>query len=105
MRQVLRCALAAGLVSVVALGRAAEPVDLTGTEADIAALKVVYLACDRAASQRQLDFGEAAECSVASERLLQHGFGGDFDRLLAWWRSAKLADAALPDAALELAQR
>jgi hypothetical protein len=57
------------------------------------ALKAAYLACDRDASRRRLDVGEAALCSTVAEQLLQSGFGGDFERLLAWWRSAKLEAA------------
>ena len=98
-------ASAAGLLLAAALGHATEPGDATAA-VDIAALKSGYLACDRAASQRRLDFGEAAECSRVSERLLRHGFGGDFERLLVWWRAAKHADAAAPaDAPVELARR
>lgn len=56
---------------------------------ELAALKRAYLACDRAASQRLLAPGEAMACSVIGEQLLKQGFGGDWERLLAWWRSAR----------------
>ena len=55
----------------------------------IAALKAAYLECDRSASQRLLAIGEALECSQVSEALLTRVFAGDFDQLLAWWRSEK----------------
>jgi hypothetical protein len=58
-------------------------------EATVGELKALYLACDAAALQRVLNFGEAAQCSVVSETLLHRGFDGDFNALLAWWRQAK----------------
>jgi hypothetical protein len=95
-----RCAAAALLLALAAGASTATPVDApVDAPVDIEALKRIYLACDRASSQRVLDMGEAATCSTASERLLQAGFAGDFDRLLAWWRGAKLAAAAPTDIA------
>ena len=90
------CLFAAGLSTW-----ASEP---TAADVDISALQRAYLACDRAATQRPLSLGEAVECSTVSEQLLRHGFGNDFDRLLAWWRVAKLA-AVEPAAPVELARR
>jgi hypothetical protein len=49
-------------------------------------LKDLFLRCSRESSQRRLDSGDAARCSIASEVLKQRSFGGDFDALLAWWR-------------------
>jgi hypothetical protein len=59
-------------------------------EPTVGELKALYLACDAAALQRVLNFGEAAHCSVVSETLLHRGFDGDFNALLAWWREAKV---------------
>jgi hypothetical protein len=47
----------------------------------------VYLACDSAATKTRLSSLGAMQCSIVSERLQQHVFGGDFDRLLAWRRA------------------
>jgi hypothetical protein len=58
-------------------------------------LKLMYLECDRRARQAMLDSAEAAHCSMAAEELKQRGFGGDFDRLLAWWQTQQRADARL----------
>ncbi|HEX2529994.1 MAG TPA: hypothetical protein VHK70_00820 [Burkholderiaceae bacterium] len=52
-------------------------------------LKAIYLECDRAAATTLLDFTSAVECSMISEELLERGFGGNFDRMLEWWRSAR----------------
>ena len=54
---------------------------LTATE-----LKQAYLACDRASSASRLGMSEAFQCSVVHEELKQRVFGGDFNRLLSWWR-------------------
>lgn len=80
-------AAAAALLALTAPTLATSATPLSPPE--LAALKRNYLACDRAASQRLLGFDEATACSHVSEALLQHGFGGDFGELLAWWRGAK----------------
>ena len=51
-----------------------------------AELKQVYLACDLASSTTRLGISEAFHCSVVHEELKQRVFGGDFNRLLSWWR-------------------
>jgi hypothetical protein len=61
-------------------------------------LKIAYLDCDRKASRAVLDFGSARACSLTAEELLQRGFAGNFDRLLAWWRSeVQRAEQAVTD--------
>lgn len=69
----------------------------SGTQAavdcEVRSLKAVYLRCDRAATERLLSMGEAANCSVIYEELLRVGFGGDFKRLLAWWHAERVAEA------------
>lgn len=60
---------------------------------EVRSLKEAYLRCDRAATERLLDMGEAANCSVIYEELLRVGFGGDFKRLLAWWHAERVAEA------------
>lgn len=49
-------------------------------------LKAAYLQCDRLALAQMLDFATAASCSATYEALKARVFGGDFERLLAWWR-------------------
>jgi len=56
-------------------------------------LKVAYLECDRRASHALLDVADAAHCSMVFEELKQRAFGGDWNRLLAWWRAQQLAQA------------
>jgi hypothetical protein len=62
-------------------------------------LKAVWLTCDAQASQALIGPADAAVCSITHEQLLRQAFGGDFNRLLAWWRSQRAANSAQPDAA------
>jgi hypothetical protein len=50
-------------------------------------LKQAYLECDRRSSRAVLDASTAKSCSLTAEELLQRGFAGSFEQLLAWWRS------------------
>ncbi len=54
-------------------------------------LKIAYLDCDRRASAALFDFGDAADCSMVHEQLKQRGFGGDWNRMFAWWNSERVA--------------
>jgi hypothetical protein len=49
-------------------------------------LKSAYLQCERLVLTTPMDFGTAAQCSMVYEALKQRVFGGDFERLLAWWQ-------------------
>lgn len=62
-------------------------------EDSVRPLQEAYLACDRLAVRQRLAPTEAVACSVVGERLLREGFDGDWERLLAWWRQARAADA------------
>lgn len=75
---------AVAVCAVQAFAAAASPAD-----AELAQLERRYLACDRIASAQRLAPGDAAECSWVSEQLLRQRFGGDFERLLQWWRAAR----------------
>lgn len=58
-----------------------------------AELRAVYMRCDDEAIARGMVFGDAYLCSIAYEALLQRSFKGDFDALLAWWRTQRSAAA------------
>ena len=85
------------LAAAAAPGPRAQPVDTAATagdrDRDLPSLKAAYLRCEQAASEGLLDSGQAGSCSVIYERLLGVGFGGVFQRLLAWWRSERVAEA------------
>jgi hypothetical protein len=57
-------------------------------------LKAIFMQCADAASEQVLDFGSAAACSIGYEALLKRGFSGDFEALLAWWRTGRTGDSA-----------
>ena len=86
----MRCFHAMPLAFVVfAVVAQAERSQLKGQTID--QLKIAYLDCDRRASVAMLDFADAANCSMVHEELKQRGFGGDWSRMLAWWKSAGVA--------------
>ena len=60
--------------------------------ATIEQLKRAYLECDRHAMKGVLSQGDAAWCSSVHEALKARAFDGDFDRMLAWWKSNKVSD-------------
>lgn len=85
---------AALLLATPASHPCAEPPDDTRAAAhdrEVGRLKAAYLRCERAATERLLGMGDAADCSLVYEELLRLGFGGDFRRLLAWWQAERLA--------------
>lgn len=55
-------------------------------------LKTSYLMCDRRANREFLELADAVFCSHISETLKHKVFGGDFDKLLEWWRAHKLSE-------------
>ncbi|VTU20400.1 hypothetical protein [Variovorax sp. RA8] len=69
----------------------------------VEALQRTYLECDRVATHTLLDLGSAAHCSIVGEELKHRVFGGDFERLIAWWRANRwssaeaLSDSQSPD--------
>ena len=88
-------AIACTLLSVATFGQAQPGPRALGDHVRLQALyeqiaehdlKALYLRCDRASRQRQMDFDEAHHCVLAGEVLKQRSFGGDFNALLAWWR-------------------
>lgn len=60
-----------------------------GEQGSIEALKTAFLQCDEASRQVAMDSGAAAHCSVIYERLKASAFGGDWEKLRAWWSEAQ----------------
>ena len=77
------------------------PAGLTGLPVE--QLKQTYLACERQTQARLIPFGDAAECSIVADELLARGFGGDFNRLLAWWRTQRESAGCRSEAGSALA--
>lgn len=59
----------------------------------VEALQRTYLECDRVATHTLLDLGSAAHCSMVGEELKHRAFGGDFERLISWWRANRRGGA------------
>lgn len=106
----LRCLAAAALFALVAPAGAAPdtascalpaaqdqlPTDRAAALAQFEAqprhcLEAVVRECTAAAGAALLDPGSAAACSFGYEALLKKGFGGNFQAMLAWWRSEQVA--------------
>jgi hypothetical protein len=56
-------------------------------------LKSIVVTCSEAANAALLDLGQAATCSIGYEALLNRGFNGNFQALMAWWRQRNQATA------------
>lgn len=52
-------------------------------------LKALFMQCAAQANRQVLDFDNAATCSIGYEALLKRGFSGDFQALMAWWRTQR----------------
>lgn len=70
--------------------------------ASVEALQHAYLECDHIATHTLLDLASAAHCSMVGEELKHRVFGGDFDRLVDWWRANKWVDAEAVSESQEL---
>jgi hypothetical protein len=64
-------------------------------------LKAAYLYCDRLATTELFDSSAAASSSMAYEALKARAFGGDFQRLLAWWKTQQHSAKSNAAAALK----
>ena len=60
----------------------------------------MFWTCDYVATTRGLDATPVAACSAATDQLRDEKFGGDFLRMLDWWRENKLTAHARMEAAL-----
>jgi hypothetical protein len=56
---------------------------------DDSRLEALFWDCDLLSTQQALSGGDGALCAMAHDELKQRRFGGDFERLLDWWRSHK----------------
>jgi len=86
-----RIHLAAAILALPLLAPAAhgEPERFAPKAPSVDALKAAYLACDRDTARGRMDPAIASRCMAISSELMQRAFEGDFDRLIAWWRTEK----------------
>jgi hypothetical protein len=87
--QFTRHALCVALLCGTALGARAEGARLTDAQ-----LEDRFWSCDVASMTRMRSAHEGAQCVQWSDELKQRRFGGDFDQLLAWWRTHKQEEHA-----------
>lgn len=52
-------------------------------------LERLFWMCDHAATTRMLDANERVACATVGEQFKTEKFGGDFERMLNWWRKNK----------------
>ena len=62
-----------------------------GTATQIAALEKQFWVCDYIGSTRGIEGPHGVACGANYEELKQTKFGGDFEKLVAWWRLNKIA--------------
>ena len=99
-----RSLLLAAALALASSAAEAEPAHLAIAALPLDHLKTAYLACDRAASESALSLSDFQRCGVVGDELLKRGFGGDFDRLLAWWRARETAPARIETSAAPAAE-
>ena len=71
---------------------APRPMTVGATGTNAAHLEQAFWACDHAATTQGVDRTSATTCVEVSEELKQEKFGGDFERMLEWWRQNKVAE-------------
>lgn len=80
-----------GCAVIAALGA---PIASSQTRSDdvqsqsIEELKGIFLACDQAARNGLVATSDVFRCSIAYEELKKRAFGGNFDRLVAWYQAS-----------------
>lgn len=94
-RRVLHLCIGTLCLAAVGLGHA-NPVSRLSDDA----LEARFWACDVASTHTVLSAAEGAQCVRWQDELKQRRFGGDFERLLAWWRAHKAEQHARRLAAL-----
>jgi hypothetical protein len=70
------------------------PQDLAIEHASSSQLRAAYVECDRRSSQSRVDLNFMIACERVGALLRERDFGGDFERLLQWWRQAREAPPA-----------
>lgn len=79
-------ALTAG-VSCLANALPAQEQEIARASSD--QLRAAYLECDRVSAQSRVDQDFMIRCQKVADTLRHRDFGGDFERQLRWWRTAR----------------
>jgi hypothetical protein len=97
---VVLTALAAGAGGAHAQQRqdASHEATAIATTLAVADLEKAFWICDYVATTGAVATLDAVLCHAVYDRLKAERFGGDFERLLAWWRANKVAEHRKLDA-------
>src|SRR5688572_460582 len=79
------CAACASQPEPAAVPAPAEPSPHTQLES-------IFWHCDYVATTKGMDATPVRECAAATRELRQVKFGGNFNRMLEWWRANKPAE-------------
>ena len=55
-------------------------------------LEEIFWVCDHAASAGRIDANERAICGAITDSLKMERFGGDFGKMLDWWRANRVIE-------------
>lgn len=91
------CRAAAAFFVAAALGFAGSSAadEIAGQQnvaAEIGDLEKAFWVCDWAATTSRIDDQQAIVCGKITTELTEQKFGGDFDKLVAWWRENKVSE-------------
>lgn len=88
------------MLSMLAQAQVREPPAMAA-RLSVATLERAFWDCDALATQVVLPPSLGADCATLADELKRRRFGGDFERMLAWWREHKpLEHAARADGPL-----
>ncbi len=59
---------------------------------NVGELEKAFWACDYIATTRGVLAAPVVTCRYVTDELQKEKFGGDYDRMLAWWRQNKVAE-------------
>ncbi len=62
------------------------------TATELTDLEKVFWTCDYVGTKQGVDMNTAATCGAATDELKRIKFGGDFEKLVAWWQLNKAAE-------------
>ena len=88
----LGAALAWSPIDAIAAQRldAPRPAEVRDARVQDADLEQLFWICDHAATTRMVDASERAVCGAVAEQLKMEKFGGDFEKMLNWWREERV---------------
>jgi hypothetical protein len=55
-------------------------------------LEEIFWICDHAVTAGLVDASERAACGAVTEQLKMEKFGGDFEKMLDWWRANRVVE-------------